>query len=154
MPNYFQGSVKGEGFRIAVVSSRFNREVTELLEAGAVQALSEAGVSHDDISVLRVPGAIEIPLAVKWAFELGFDGCVAVGAVIRGETSHYDLVCESVERGCTQLALHFGRPVGFGVITTENDEQAMDRAGGSHGNKGIEAAQVTLEMIQLARQMK
>ncbi len=87
-------------------------------------------------------------------FEAGCDGVVALGAVIRGETSHYDYVCNAVERGCTELALKYQRPVGFGVLTTENDDQAMDRAGGRHGNKGAEAAEVTVEMCTLLRKVR
>lgn len=137
--------------KIGVVTSRFNEEVTGLLEAGAVETLKASGA---DIMVVRVPGAVEIPLACKTLLDVGCEGVVACGAVIRGDTSHYDVVCNSVERGVTQLMLETGKPIGFGVITTENDEQAMDRAGGQHGNKGAEAAQVVLEMIGLLRELK
>lgn len=137
--------------KIGVVTSRFNEEVTSRLEEGAISALEEAGV---EILSVRVPGAVEIPLAAKVLLSKGCDGVVACGAVIRGDTSHYDLVCNSVERGITHLMLETGKPVGFGVITTENEEQAFDRAGGKHGNKGTEAAQVTLEMIGLIKDLK
>lgn len=101
------------------------------------------------VSLVKVPGAVEIPLACKALLDRGCDGVVALGAVIRGETSHYDYVCNSVERGVSQLMLEYKKPIGFGVLTTENEEQAMDRVGGRHGHKGAEAAQVTLEMIGL-----
>lgn len=132
--------------KIGVVTSRFNDEVTSLLEEGAIGYLETCDV---EILSVRVPGAIEIPLAALALFKAGCEGVVTCGAVIRGETSHYDLVCNSVERGLTALMLDTGKPIGFGVITTENDEQAHDRAGGKHGNKGAEAAQVVMEMIGL-----
>jgi len=119
-----------------VVTSRFNSEITDKLEEGAISYLEEVGGL--DIHAVKVPGAVE----------------VALGCVIRGDTSHYDLVCNSVERGVTALMLEYGRPIGFGVITTENEDQALDRAGGSQGNKGEEAAQVALEMLGLISDMK
>ncbi|HRO66141.1 MAG TPA: 6,7-dimethyl-8-ribityllumazine synthase [Pseudobdellovibrionaceae bacterium] len=137
--------------KVGVVTSRFNEEITFLLEEGAISALEDAGV---EILSVRVPGAVEIPLAAKVLLQKGCDGVVACGAVIRGETSHYDVVCNSVERGLTHLMLDTGKPIGFGVITVENDEQAQDRAGGKHGNKGTEAAQVTLEMLGLIKDLK
>lgn len=137
--------------RIGVVTARFNSEVTEKLEMGAIDFLEEVGA---EVYAVRVPGAVEIPLAVKALLDLGLDGVVALGAVIRGETTHYDYVCQSVERGCSQLTLEYKKPVGFGVLTTENEEQAMDRAGGKHGNKGQEAAQVVLEMIGLLKELE
>jgi len=140
--------------KIGIVTAKFNSLVTEKLEAGALRALEESGLSSQQVKVVRVPGAVEIPLAVKALFEVGYDGVVALGAVIRGETSHYDYVCNAVERGCSQMMLDFGRPVGFGVLTTENEEQALDRAGGKHGNKGHEAAQVVLEMIKTIENIK
>lgn len=134
--------------KIGVVTSRFNEEVTASLEDGALQFLENCG-EELDVYAVRVPGAVEIPLACKALLEKGCDGVVALGAIIRGETSHYDVVCNSVERGVTQLMLETGKPIGFGVLTTENDEQAWDRVGGKHGHKGEEAAKVTLEMIGL-----
>lgn len=136
-----------------MVTAIFNSEVTDKLEEGALQFL-ESSTDPIEISAVRVPGAVEIPIAVQALLDRGCDGVVALGAVIRGETSHYDYVCNSVERGITQLMLEYKKPIGFGVLTTENDEQAMDRAGGKHGNKGAEAAQVTLEMIALLNDLK
>lgn len=144
-----QGSWDASGLVIGVVTARFNFEVTDKLEEGALRQLKEMGC--EKIKAVSVPGAFEVPLAAKVLLDNGCHGVVALGAVIRGETTHYDYVCSAVERGCTQLALEYGKPVGFGILTTENDEQAMDRAGGKHGNKGAEAAQVTVEMIRLSQ---
>src|SRR4051812_9437723 len=110
--------------KIGVVTAKFNSEVTTLLEKGALGVLKAAGV---DIIAVHVPGAFEIPLAAKALFEKQkVDGVVTLGAVIRGETSHYDYVCSAVERGCSQLALDYLKPIGFGILTTENEKQAMD----------------------------
>ncbi len=143
--------MKSQQLKIGVVTSRFNSEITEKLEDGAFQYLEEC---EAEILAVRVPGAVEIPLAAQALLDQGCDGVVVCGAVIRGDTTHYDLVCNSVERGITQLMLDYKKPIGFGVITTENDEQAQDRAGGKHGNKGQEAAQVTVEMIGLLKDLK
>jgi 6,7-dimethyl-8-ribityllumazine synthase len=131
--------------KIGVVTAEFNRDITERLEQGALRVLEQARV---EIVRIRVPGAVEIPLMAQALLKHGCDGVVALGCVIRGETSHYDSVCRMVEAGCNQVMLEFTKPIGFGVLTTENDEQAMDRAGGAHGNKGAEAAEVTLMMIR------
>jgi 6,7-dimethyl-8-ribityllumazine synthase len=138
-----------KSYRIGVVTGRFNREVTEKLEYGCIQKLKAMGIAEGDIHDVTVPGAFEIPLAAQAMLEQGYDGVIALGAVIRGETSHYDYVCNSVERGCTELQLKYGKPVTFGVLTTENEEQAFDRVGGKHGHKGEEAAAVCIEMIEL-----
>lgn len=147
MSSPIQGQWDGTGLVIGVVTARFNSEITERLEKAALSELSELGC--EKVRAVRVAGAFEIPLAAKWLLNSGCDGVVTLGAVIRGETDHYDYVCEAVERGCTDLALQSGKPVGFGILTTDNEEQAMDRAGGKHGNKGSEAAQVTVEMVKL-----
>lgn len=137
--------------KVGVVTARFNSEVTEKLEEGALAYLESCpGV---EVYAVRVPGAVEIPLTCQALLDAGCDGVVALGAVIRGETSHYDYVCQSVERGITELMLVYNRPIGFGILTTENEEQAMDRAGGEHGNKGAEAAQVVMEMIGVLTQI-
>jgi 6,7-dimethyl-8-ribityllumazine synthase len=134
---------------VAVVTARFNQEVTDSLREGCLRKLLALGFSEHQVRVVSVPGAFEIPLAAQWALEQGADGVVALGAVIRGETSHYDYVCSAVERGCTEVQLKFTRPVVFGVLTTENEEQAFDRIGGRHGHKGEEAALVLIEMLNL-----
>lgn len=138
--------MKQAALKVGVVTSRFNSEVTDKLEEGALNYLENFDL---EILAVKVPGAVEIPLACKALFDIGCSGVVALGAVIRGETSHYDYVCNSVERGITALMLEYKRPIGFGVLTTENDEQALARAGGKHGNKGSESAQVVMEMMGL-----
>lgn len=138
--------------KIAVVVAEFNREVTEKLEAGALQVLEASKVKHVYVSL--VPGAYEIPLIAKAYLDKGVDAVIALGAVIRGETTHYDYVCGSVERGCTQLQLEYKKPVVFGVLTTENEEQAFDRVGGSHGHKGKEAAEVAIKMVLELKKIK
>lgn len=137
--------------KVGVVTARFNSEITSKLEEGALAVLEDAGVHIESV---KVPGAVEIPITCQALFKRGCDGVVALGAVIRGETSHYDYVCQSVERGVTELMLQTGKPIGFGVLTTENEEQALDRVGGRHGHKGAEAAEVTLEMIGLLKDLK
>ena len=141
------GPPDARGFKIGVVTARWNAHITDQLEAGALAELKKQGCTG--IQAVRVPGAFEIPLAARALIEAGCDGVVALGCVIRGETTHYDYVCSSVERGCTELQLRTGRPVGFGILTTENEAQALDRIGGKHGHKGVECAQVVVEMIHL-----
>lgn len=140
--------------KVAIVTARFNQEVTDRLLEGCLARLSEKGISREAVLSYRVPGAYEIPLIAKALLEQGVKGVVALGAVIRGETTHYESVCASVERGCTELQLRYGRPVVFGVLTTENEEQAYDRIGGAHGHKGREAADVLIEMIELLNQIQ
>jgi 6,7-dimethyl-8-ribityllumazine synthase len=140
--------------RVAIVRSLFNEVVTSRLEEAAVEGLLAGGIEKKNISFLPVPGAMEIPLASQFAFESGFDAVVAVGCVIRGETSHYETVCNASERGCMDVQLKFSRPVGFGVIMTEDKEQAAQRSGGRHGNKGFEAAQAAIRLLQIKRELK
>lgn len=142
------------GWRIGVVTSRFNADVTSKLQEGALARLRELGAKDEQILSLSVPGAVEIPIAVQALLKKGCDGVIALGAVIRGETAHFEYVCRSVERGCTNVALQMNRPVSFGVLTVDTDEQAMDRVGGRHGHKGREAAEVVVEMIQLLRELQ
>ena len=142
---------KKANLKVAVVVSRFNEEITDKLQEGAIEYLEECeGVQ---IELFRVPGAVEIPLTCQWVLNRGFDGVVALGAVIRGETSHYDYVCNSVTDGITQLMLKTNKPIAFGVLTTENEEQALDRVGGKHGHKGRDAAQTVMEMIGLGKSL-
>lgn len=135
--------------KVAIVVSRFNEEITEKLQEGALNYLEECENVH--IELFKVPGAVEIPLTCQWVLEKGFDGVVALGAVIRGETSHYDYVCNSVTDGITQVMLKTNKPIAFGVLTTENEEQALDRVGGKHGHKGRDAAQTVMEMIGIRK---
>ena len=150
----FQGQAERENIKLGLVVSRFNSEITEKLEKGALQYCEEIGLRSDQVYLVRVPGAFEIPLAAKQLLLSDFSGVVALGAVIRGDTPHFDYVCQSVERACTQLQLDFVRPVSFGVLTTENEDQALARCGGSHGNKGYDAVQVAIEMIDLTRKIR
>lgn len=137
--------------KVGVVTARWNQEITSRLEEGAISYLE----SCEDVEIFAalVPGAVEIPLACQAFLDAGCDGVVALGVVIRGDTSHYDYVCNSVTEGVTRLMLDYKKPIGFGVLTTENEEQAFARAGGDHGNKGEEAAQVVMEMIGLTQEI-
>lgn len=138
----------GKNRNIAIVTSLFNETLTKKLEQGALEQLARNDL--EPFARVYVPGAVEIPLAVKNLLEnQDCHGVVALGIVIRGETSHYDYVCNSVERGCSELTLQYNKPVGFGILTTENRSQAEARCGGAKGNKGAEAAQVVLDMLQV-----
>ena len=138
--------------RVGIVTGRFNESVTAVLRQGALHELQRLGATEKQITTVWVPGAFEIPLASKWLLTLGrCDGVIALGAVIRGDTPHFDYVCSAVERGCTHLQLETSKPVVFGVLTTDNEQQALDRIGGAHGHKGIEAAQTLIEMLILKK---
>lgn len=132
---------------IGLVVGLFNREITQKLEEGALQRLKERGIQDSKIQVIHVPGAFEIPLIADQMLQHGMDVVIALGCVIRGETSHYDYVCNAVERGCSEVALKRGAPVVFGILTTENEAQALDRVGGAFGHKGTESAEVALSML-------
>ena len=149
--NYIEATArKGAPFPIAIVVSLFNRKVTQALQDGALEALTAAGFMPEHITLVEVPGAVEIPLAVKeLAKKNKFGAILALGAVIRGETTHYDYVCEQVSRGCQNVMLAFDVPVVFGVLTTENEAQAWDRLGGAHGHKGFDAVDAALAMVQV-----
>lgn len=139
--------------KIGVVTSRFNEEITSKLEDGTLDFLE--AIDGVEILAVRVPGAVEIPLAAQALLEYQkVDAVITLGAVIRGETTHYEEVCRSVERNCSRLMLDYKKPIAFGVLTTENEEQALDRVGGRHGHKGVDAAQAALEMIGLLREIK
>lgn len=141
-------------FRTGIVVSRFNEEVTLRLLDGALNRLKELGAREEETLVVWVPGAVEIPLVAQSLAESGkFDAVVCLGAVIRGDTTHYDYVCEQVSYGCQKVALQYDVPVIFGVLTTENDAQAMDRAGGAHGNKGAESIDAAMEMVVVRRNL-
>lgn len=141
-------------FNVAIVTSRFNEHVTQKLFAGAHERLLEHGYSEEQITSVTVPGAVEIPITAQHlAMTERYAAIICLGAVIRGETGHYDYVCEQVSQGCQRVALDHGIPVIFGVLTTENDEQALERCGGRHGHKGREAADGAVEMISLLTQI-
>jgi 6,7-dimethyl-8-ribityllumazine synthase len=146
----FIAEPNGAGRRVAVVASRFNEEVVGKLVHGAMETLLARGTALEDVDVIWVPGAWELPVAARNLLETErYDAIVALGAVIRGETPHFDYVAGECARGLQQLALEFGIPVAMGVLTTENDAQAEDRAGGAHGNKGADAVLAALEMADL-----
>jgi 6,7-dimethyl-8-ribityllumazine synthase len=139
-------AVRGAGLRVGLVAARFNGEIVEKLLEGALEALDRAGVAADDRVVVRVPGAWEIPVALETlAAAGGLDALVALGAVVRGDTPHFDYVAGECSRGAMDVALRHRLPVGFGVLTCDDRAQAMARAGGAAGNKGAEAAWAALE---------
>ena len=149
-----EGMYEGKSLKVAIVASRFNEFITTKLVGGAEDCLLRHGVDADDISLAWVPGAFEIPLiAKKLADSKKYDAVICVGAVIRGDTSHYDLVCNESAKGIAQVELATGIPVLFGVITTENIEQAIARAGSKAGNKGYDCALSAIEMVNLMKQL-
>ena len=149
------GNFDGTGLRVGLVVARFNAVVTDRLEAGALDCLRRHGVADGDIAVVRVPGAFEIPTAARMLLhEDRVDGVVGLGCVIRGETSHYDYVCDAALGGLAAIGRETGRPVTCGVLTTETMDQALQRAGGKVGNKGFEAAMALLEMCDLERKVR
>lgn len=148
------GAPRGEGRRIAVVASRFNESITKALVDGAMDALVRHGTRFDDIDLLWVPGAWELPLAVRGALASErYDAIVALGAVIRGDTPHFEYVAGEASRGLSDAATQADIPVGFGLLTCDSMEQAEARAGGAHGNKGWDAALAALEMADLMQQL-
>ena len=141
-------------FPVAIVVSEFNQEITQALLKGALDRLNHYDFDANDITVVEVPGAIEIPLiAQKLADKNQYAAIIALGAVVRGETSHYDYVCQQVSNGCQQVMLDCEIPIVFGILTTENDEQAWDRLGGKHGHKGMEAVDCALSMVSVLQQL-
>jgi len=142
------------GMRIAVVAGRFNGHVTEPLVAGALGMLAELGIAADEVPVHWVPGAFEMPLVAKRLAASGIvDAVVCLGAVIRGDTAHFDYVAGPCANGIAQASLDTGVPIAFGVLTTDDEQQACDRAGGIAGNKGEEAARTAVEMVALLRRL-
>lgn len=144
-----------ESFPIAIVVAQFNRKITKAMQDGAIEHLIKRGFKEKDITVLEVPGAMEIPLIAKrLAVQKRFKAIIAMGAVIRGETSHYDLVCESTSEGCQRVALDYDIPVVFSLLTTENEAQAWDRLGGKYGHKGVDSANCAISMHALLSNME
>ena len=147
-----EGMIVANGAKIGIVAARFNEFIVSKLVSGAEDALLRHSVNPDDISVAWVPGAFEIPVvAKKMAMSGKYDAVICLGAVIRGATSHYDYVCNEVSKGIASVSLESGIPVMFGVVTTENIEQAIERAGTKAGNKGYDCAMGALEMIKIGR---
>ncbi len=152
--NLIEGKVVApKGMRVGIVASRFNSFIVEKLLEGAVDGLIRHGVEEDDIDAVWVPGAFEIPLIAKKLADSGrYDAIICVGAVIRGSTTHYELVVNETAKGIAQAGFNSGVPVMFGVITTENIEQAIERSGSKAGNKGYDCALGAIEMVNLMRQ--
>lgn len=152
-----EGKLTGAGRRFALIVSRFNAFITERLLEGALDCLRRHGVAEDDITVIRVPGAWEIPLTAKMlvtrTVDRAYDAIICLGAVIRGSTPHFDYVAAEVSKGVAQVGLESGVPVLFGVLTTDTLEQAVERAGSKAGNKGYAAAEAALEMVNLFREL-
>ena len=149
-----EGKVVAEGLKIGIVGARFNEFIVSKLISGARDGLVRHGVNDDDITLAWVPGAFEIPLvAKKMALSGKYDAVICLGAVIRGATSHYDYVCAEVSKGIAAVSLEAQIPVMFGVVTTDNIEQAIERAGTKAGNKGYDSALGAIEMINLTRQL-
>lgn len=150
-----EGNFSGEGLAIGIIASRFNEFITGKLIEGALDGLVRHGVDGKKITIAWVPGSFEIPVAAKKFAESGqYDAVICLGTVIRGETPHFDYVAAEVSKGVAQVSLASNTPVVFGVLTTENVAQAVDRAGTKSGNKGFDAAMSALEMANLFKQMK
>jgi 6,7-dimethyl-8-ribityllumazine synthase len=150
----FEGNLLGQGLRIGIVAARFNEFITNKLVGGAYDALERHGVRREDIDLAWVPGSFEIPLVAKRMAQSGrYSAIVCVGAVIRGATPHFDYVAAEVSKGVAAVGLDTGTPVLFGVLTTENIEQAIERAGTKAGNKGFDAAVGAIEMANLLREI-
>ena len=149
-----EGKLIAEGLKVAIIVARFNEFIGSKLLGGAIDGLVRHGMNEDDIEVVWVPGAFEIPvMAQKMAQSKKYDAIICLGAVIKGSTSHYDYVCAEVSKGIASVSLQFGLPVMFGVLTTDNIEQAIERAGTKAGNKGYDCALSAIEMANLFRQM-
>ncbi len=149
-----EGMLQANGLKFAVVATRFNDFVVERLVGGTVDYLTRHGASEADIDIIRIPGAFEMPIvAKKIAKAQKYDGIIALGAVIRGSTPHFDFVASEATKGLAQVSLEFDTPIGFGLLTTDNIEQAIDRAGLKSGNKGAEAAAAVLETIRVLEQI-
>lgn len=152
MANIYEGKLVSDKIKVGIICSRFNEFITSKLLSGAIDSLERHNVATDDIDVAWVPGAFETPLIAKKMAESGkYDAVICLGAVIRGATSHYDLVCNEAAKGIAQASMSTGIPVLFGIITTNNIEQAIERAGSKAGNKGSECAESAIEMVNLIK---
>ena len=155
MPNILEGKISAEGFRFAIIVGRFNDFISSRLVEGAMDALNRHGADGEKISLVKVPGAFEIPIAAKRLAQTGnYDAIICLGAVIRGATPHFDYVAAEVSKGIANVALETGIPITFGVRTTENLEQTIERAGSKSGNKGWDAAVAAMEMVNLFDTLK
>lgn len=150
----FEGKIVSSGIRVGIVASRFNEFITSKLLSGAIDTLVRHDVDESDIDVAWVPGAFEIPLIAKKMADSGkYDAIICLGAVIRGATSHYDLVCAEASKGIAHTSLETGIPIIFGIVTTDTIEQAIERAGTKAGNKGSDSAEAAIEMVNLIREI-
>lgn len=149
-----EGQFDAKGLKIAIVAARFNDFVVDRLVGGAVDYLVRNGADREDLTIVRIPGAFEMPIVTKKLAAAGkYDGIVALGAVIRGGTPHFDYVCSEATKGLAQISLDSETPLGFGLLTCDNIEQAIERAGSKAGNKGVEAAAAMLETIRVMEQL-
>jgi len=154
MPKVFEGKIDAKGLKFGLVVSRFNDFINERLLEGALDALTRNGAGEKDLSIVKVPGAFEIPLAAKKMANSGtYDAVICLGCVIRGDTPHFEYISAEVAKGIAKVSLESGVPVSFGVITADNLEQAIERAGTKAGNKGWDAALAAIEMINLFKTM-
>ncbi len=155
MPKIIEAGLQAKGKKFGIIASRFNDFITARLIDGALDGLIRSGAEDKDITLLKVPGAFEIPLAAQKMAKLGkFDALICLGAVIRGATTHYDYVCSEVSKGIASVSLESGIPVMFGILTTETIEQAIERAGTKAGNKGFDVALGAVEMANLSDSLK
>lgn len=155
MPKILEGVISAEGFKFAIVVSRFNDFISSKLVEGAMDALKRHGANEDNVTLVKVPGAFEIPIAAKrLATKAEFNAIICLGAVIRGATPHFDYVASEVAKGIALVSLESSVPVTFGVLTTDNLEQAIERAGSKAGNKGWDAAMAAMEMASLFKTIK
>jgi 6,7-dimethyl-8-ribityllumazine synthase len=155
MPSIIEGDLSAKGLRFAIIVGRFNSFVSDRLLAGALDALKRSGCTEENIEIVRVPGSWEMPVVARELVKMKrHDAIIAVGAVIRGDTPHFDFVAGETARGLAEVARESGVPVAFGVLTTNNVEQAVDRAGAKSGNKGFDAAMTAIEMANLMRRLR
>lgn len=154
MPNTIQGKLNADGLRFAIVASRWNDFIVSRLISGATDAIERLGGSSDHITIIRVPGSFELPMAARLAAQSKkYDAIICLGVVIRGETSHNQYIAAEVFKGIAQVSLQTDFPIALGVVTADNLEQAIDRAGAKSGNKGFEAAMTAVELVNLCRQL-
>ena len=155
MPRVLEGQLSAEGFKFGIIVSRFNDFISSRLVEGAMDALLRHGATEEQVFVIRVPGAFEIPLTAKKLAESGrYDAVICLGAVIRGSTPHFDYIAAEVSKGIASVALESRIPVTFGVLTTDNLEQAIERAGSKSGNKGYDGAMAAIEMVNLFKELE
>ncbi|MFH2092066.1 MAG: 6,7-dimethyl-8-ribityllumazine synthase [Pseudomonadota bacterium] len=155
MPRIIEAGLQAKGKKFGIVASRFNDFITSKLVDGAIDALIRSGAADEDITLLKVPGAFEIPLAAQKMVKYGkYDAIICIGAVIRGATTHYDYVCAEVSKGIASVSLESDIPVMFGILTTETIEQAIERAGTKAGNKGFDVALGAIEMANLSESLR